>query len=438
MTPFDYIILVLALVMVYAWCIFPPVLSLIARTKSCHKVSADTAVPGEVPRVAVLIAAHNEEAVIRQRLENLFELSYPVERMQILIGVDGSSDTTASVAREFAAVHEAVKVIEYKENRGKIAVLKDLVDLCVGGREGGGESTPNAQRPTSNAQHSGSPTHEEGSDEVPELLVFTDANTHFRRDALKRLVSHFRDPGVGGVCGRLVFTSVDPHSVPEVDMANPSSEGFYWDWETRIKESESRLDSCLGANGGIYAIRPELFWSEIPDNTIVDDFVIGMKVREQGARVVYDSAAVAYEELPEISHEWGRRVRIGAGAYQSLCFCRKCLLPVHGWFSWCFWSHKVLRWLSPHMLGIVVLLSVLQLCGLENSAAVPVMGRATAAGALATLLLALAGVTAKKSRETSGLFRLTAHFVTMQLALLVGFFRFCRGNLKGRWRRTER
>ncbi|MDP6527035.1 MAG: glycosyltransferase, partial [Kiritimatiellia bacterium] len=259
MTPFDYIILVLALVMVYAWCIFPPVLSLIARTKSCHKVSADTAVPGEVPRVAVLIAAHNEEAVIRQRLENLFGLDYPAERMQVLIGVDGASDATASVARESAADQESVKLVEYEENRGKIAVLKDLVWLCVGGGEGegGGESTPNAQRPTSDAQRV------ECGDACPELLVFTDANTHFRQDALRRLVGHFRDPGVGGVCGRLVFTSVDPHSVPEVDMANPSSEGFYWDWETRMKESESRLDSCLGANGGIYAIRPELFWSEI-------------------------------------------------------------------------------------------------------------------------------------------------------------------------------
>ena len=431
MTPFDYIILALALVMVYAWCVYPPVLALMAKVKSRRKEALDTADSGRLPRVAVLIAAHNEEAVIRQRLENLSGLDYPVESVAVLVGVDGSSDATASVAREFAAGSGFVKVIEYEKNRGKIAVLKDLVASCTGGGEGRG-TTPNVQRPTSNAQEL------ECSSFVPELLVFTDANTYFRRDALRRLVSHFREPGVGGVCGRLIFTSVDPASVPEVEMANPNSEGFYWDWETRMKENESSLDSCLGANGGIYAIRPELFWTDIPDNTVIDDFVIGMKVREQGARVLYDPGAVAYEELPEISHEWGRRVRIGAGAYQSLCLCRKSLLPVHGWFSWCFWSHKVLRWLSPHMLGIVVLLSVLQLFGIERSEAVPVMGKATAVGALATLLLALAGIIAGKSREASGLFRLTAHFVTMQLALLAGFFRFCRGNLQGKWGRTPR
>jgi cellulose synthase/poly-beta-1,6-N-acetylglucosamine synthase-like glycosyltransferase len=221
-------------------------------------------------------------------------------------------------------------------------------------------------------------------------------------------------------------------------MANPSSEGFYWDWETRMKENESHLDSCLGANGGIYAIRPELFWPEVPDNTIIDDFVIGMKVREQGSRVVYDPDALAYEELPQVSHEWARRVRIGSGAYQSLCLCRRCMLTGYGWFSWCFWSHKVLRWFSPHILGTIVMLAVLQLCGIENTDAMPVMGKATSAGALAALLLAFGGVATRNSSKSSILFRLTAHFVTMQLALLVGFCRFCRGNLQGRWDRTPR
>jgi len=407
MTPFDHIIIGIAFVLIYAWCVYPPLLALLAGKRSRHRTSVEHLPSSDLPRIAVLIAAHNEEKVIGQRLANLFDQEYPHERLKVFVGVDGSSDATAAIAREFAAGNDAIEVHEYEMNRGKVAVLKDLVASC-------------------------------SKTDPPELLVFSDANTYFKRDALSRLIGHFSDPVVGGVCGRLVFTSEDPHVTAETPSENPSSEGFYWDWETRMKEAESRLDSCLGANGGIYAIRPEFFWGEIPDNTIIDDFVIGMKVREQGARVIFDQDAIAYEELPDISHEWGRRVRIGAGAYQSLLYCWKCMLPGKGLFSWCFWSHKVLRWLNPHMLGVVIVLAVLQLCGVGVGGSVPVMGKATVAGALATLLLAFAGVITEKSRETSGLFRLTAHFVTMQLALLFGFFRFCRGDLQGRWGRTPR
>ena len=117
----------------------------------------------------------------------------------------------------------------------------------------------------------------------------------FRPDALRQLARHFDDATIGGVCGRLVFVKPGEQ--------NPDAEGSYWSFETKLKLLESALGSCLGANGAIYAIRPALWWNELPSNTIVDDFVIGMKVREYGARLLRQCAEPL--QVYEI-HRWVR------------------------------------------------------------------------------------------------------------------------------------
>ena len=303
----------------------------------------------------------------------------------------------------------------------------------------------------------------------PPILVFTDANTHFRPDALRQLVSHFEDPDVGGVCGRLIFK---PPNTPTLQHSNipipPSPEGSYWDWETKLKVAESALDSCIGANGAIYAMRAELFWREIPNNTLIDDFVFGVKVREQGFRMVYEPNAVAEEDLPDVADEWTRRVRIGAGAYQALSLCRRALLPLplespsphespnHRItesslsFPWMFWSHKVLRWFTPHMLLALLILSIsstlssaLHCAQFSNT---PTLQHSiTPLLQSLPLLFFLAGGIARLLRNTNWAnlsllrpLRLLDHFLTMQAALFAGFLRYCRGGLKGQWTRTPR
>jgi len=398
--------------------------------------------------------------------------------IQVFVGIDGSTDRTAEIAREFAASHRNVHVLEFKERRGKVAVLKDLVEEsktvscglwsvdCKQGIVDGehlagdkGQSTANSQQSTSS------------------ILVFTDANTMFRPDALERLLVHFSDPHTGGVCGRLIFVEEmddrgqrteargqrpdDRGQRPEGRGQTPEdrgqttdnrqqttdhsrqtarspSEGFYWRWETQLKVMESRLDSCLGANGAIYALRSELFWREIPENTVVDDLVIGMKVREQGGRFIYEPEALAEEEYPAEKAEWRRRVRIGAGDYQALVLCGKCLLPKYREFAWMFWSHKVLRWFTPHM----AVLSVV--CGLwavvRNGVFVwHGLPLAIVTGIAGLLVSAFVGrVLPQSSGLATGFFRMCAHFVVMQSALFAGFLLFCKGNLRGSWERTPR
>ena len=511
------IILLLIALLVYTWIVYPLLLALFSRGRRLNRTPQSTSPESaNVPRsVEVLIAAHNEEAHIEQRLQNLLDTANPLaapapstinhqpSTISVHLGCDACTDRTVEIASAFAREHANVHVHDFEQRRGKCAVIKDLVRISGSGV---GDSREEAQRCTeeenrtidrqgNQGERGGSPAFSPLS---TDLLVFTDANTVFATDALEKLLRPFADPGIGGVCGRLVLAardSRDPdnacalstaHRPPSTVHRPPSTaESAYWNLETWMKERESSLDSCLGANGAIYAIRRELFWKDIPDNTIIDDFVIGMKVREQGCRMVYEPAAVAEEELPEQKDEWRRRVRIGAGDYQALALCRRSLLPlalsaplrgstldgqdsrekaqearntrtsgfrsqvsglksqVSGLiphpsslsFPWFFWSHKVLRWFTPHALVLLLATAAWHgaLCwvsGVGCRVSLAIVGGYTLAAllALATRVLPF----------RPGPLRAVDHFVTMQAALFAGFVRFCCGRLSGHWSRTPR
>ncbi len=333
------------------------------------------------PTVSILLSAYNEEKHIENRIRNLIELDYPQNKISICIGIDGSTDRTAEIAKNWVSKIQGLKVYAFSQRRGKMAVLKELVEQ-----------------------------------NRSEILVFTDANTAFKPDALKKLVIHFQDPSVGGVCGRLL-------------LLGEKEESFYWRMENHLKRMESSLDSCLGANGAIYAIRRDLFWSGIPDNTIVDDFVIGMKVREQRKRVLYETEAIAEEELPATPDEWARRIRIGAGDYQALMLCRKCLLPSYKKFAWMFWSHKVFRWFTPQIFLMLLVCSFALLIyyyfwGNLHLYPFEMMARFGSCLMIAILLCALIGRLLKNVSFSTGkilrLLRLCDHFFTMQVSTSFG------------------
>ena len=408
-------VLLLILVMgmlVYGWIVYPAMLLLSGEGRVAERSAPPTVGDGDVPSIAIIFSAHNEESVILKRLENLAALDYPSDHIQVFVGIDGGTDRTAGIALEWAKTNPNVHVIVSPKNHGKTAMLKKLVES----RESRVES------PKSKVQSRKSKVQSQESE--VSLLVFTDANTFFAPDALRHLVSSFGDPKIGGVCGRLIFLD---------DAGTETRENLYWRVETLLKMEESRLDSCLGANGAIYAIRPELFWSEIPDSTIIDDFVIGMKVREQGFRMVYEPQAMAYEQTPAlIADEWRRRVRIGAGAFQALAHCCVCLSPRYGKFALFFWSHKILRWFTPHLM---ILLAVVATVILVNGTGTVVTGAAgiLAAGAGFVLLAVMGRLIGPSSR-----LKAFEYFLSMQTALFAGFLRYCRGGLKGTWERTER
>lgn len=394
------LVLACLLVMAYTWLLYPCLLGIVSTVGEHPAPGAE-----RYPTVGVLFSAHNEEDHVRARIENLLALDYPADHVRIYAGADGCTDGTVDVLQELALIHPALHVEVAERCGGKIAMLKRLA----------GQSRE-------------------------ELLLFTDANTTFEPDAVMQMVQHVRDPTVGGVCGRLVLHDGEGHE---------TDEGLYWRWESRMKARESRIDSCLGANGAIYCLRRPLFWDEIPDNTIVDDLVVGMKVRERGFRMLYEPTAVAHEELPaRVRDEWARRVRIGAGDYQALGLCRRCLGPLYGAFAWMFWSHKVLRWYTPH-LAVVALLAALGAVAPSLGAPPEALFRAClaqaplATGVLCAAVAALVGAGLGRilRRVRVGFFaplRWCDYFVTMQAALLVGYVRYRRGGLSGAWQRTAR
>jgi biofilm PGA synthesis N-glycosyltransferase PgaC len=361
---------------VYSYAIYPLLLALApARRREPLRE------PSTWPSVSVLISVYNEEKHIAQRIENLLALDYPHDKLEILIGSDGSTDRTNELVEAFPDAR--VTLHAFEQRGGKPGVLNRLVPQARG-----------------------------------ELLVFSDANAMFSPDALRKLTRHFAEPHIGGVCGRLVLHG--EHS--ETD------EGPYWKLETYLKTRESAMDSCLGANGAIYAIRKSC-WPGIPDNTFVDDFVIGMRIREQGVRVIYDTEAVATEELPQsIGHEMTRRIRIGAGDFQALFLCWRSLLPWRGFHSIAFWSHKVLRWFAPFLM-IAALISN-----------VPLVSHPFFAVLLALQLvfytLALVGTFMRRRKMV--VFSAPHYFVIINLALLFGFFRFITGTQQVAWKRTVR
>ncbi len=403
--------IIIVLVLAYTWLVYPFVIRKLAGRRPVRE-PAQPATDESLPRAAVLLSAHEEEATIAARLENLLELDYPFEKLRIFVGIDGGSDNTGRIAEYFAKKHRRVHSLISPENRGKSAMLKDLVSMA------------------------------EAREPDTEILAFTDANVFFHQNALRLMAHRFADPYTGGVCGRLVLTT---------PKGSFSQESAYWKWETRMKLAESGMDSCLGANGAIYAIRKGVFWEQLPANTVVDDFVIGMKVRESGLKMVFEPAAVAEEEAPgRIRQEWSRRVRIGSGDYQALVLCRACLLPRFGKFAFMFWSHKVLRWFTPHLFIVLLILSGIaivfapgQVLWSDFSMVVrnPAWGPHFVILLLFLVLVICAGIgrlAARLPLPGKRLFAMCDHFVSMQAALFAGFIRFCTGRLSGTWQRTSR
>ncbi len=393
MTLVDLALIAVHSIIVYSWIVFPVLLALLRprhRPRSGNQMQADT------PQLAIVLSAYEEESCIADRIRNLLEQDYPAGKWVAYIGVDGSKDRTGSEALAAAAGHNAIRVFVFSENRGKVAVLKDLVARAKA-------ATP-----------------------APEMLVFTDANTFYAGDAVRQLCAPFSDPTVGGVCGKLSFKK---------GAGGETEENVYWRIENWLKARESALDSCLGANGAIYAIRTSLFWDEIPANTIIDDFVIGMKVREKNYRLVYEPRALAVEALPlRIADEWTRRVRIGAGDFQALRLCARCLTPSFGAFAWLFWSHKVMRWFTPHLALAGAILALVGAFCYRTPIAVLFLALYAAFG----IATAIGRQQFVRGGRIMQIFRGLQYLAAMQAAIFAGFLRFCQGNLEGRWQRSER
>jgi cellulose synthase/poly-beta-1,6-N-acetylglucosamine synthase-like glycosyltransferase len=341
-------------------------------------------------------------------------LDYPADLLRVVVASDGSSDATAEIVAGFK--DPMVRLLHYDERRGKASLLNSAIAdtrqekgtdaFCRNGPEGAAHKSRQ------------SPYPENGG----EILVLSDANTEYQPDAIRKLVRWFADPKVGAVCGRLVLT--DPVGGKNVDS-------LYWRYETFLKRCEGSLGALLGANGAIYAVRRSMY-VPIPDNTIVDDFVIPLlsKLRHKG-RIIYDPEAIGIEETPPtIGNEFHRRVRIGTGAYQSVPILWRLLSPQYGWTAFAFFSHKIMRWMVPFCLLGMLVANVLLLD--------QPLFQAILALQVGVYAISLAGGHLRGRGAAIKVARALAMFVGMNMALLVGFWRWVSSPQTGAWHRTSR
>lgn len=367
----------------YSYVVYPLLLKLL--TSGLDHPEVPIPPPDRLPSVSVLVAAHNEEQFIEKKVRNTVASSYPQDRLEVVVASDGSSDRTADLVKNLDCPR--VRLFDYSERRGKSTVLNSTIPELSG-----------------------------------EIVVLSDANTLFEPEAISRLVRWFTDPTVSTVCGRLVLT--DPATGQNVDS-------LYWRYETFLKKKEALLGALLGANGAIYAIRRTRY-IPIPNNTIVDDFVIPLLSKlHHGGRIVYDETAVAFEETPPaIGSEFRRRARIGTGGYQSLAILWRLLDIRYGWTAFAFFSHKVLRWVAPFLL-IGAFVSNLLLLG-EPFYVWTMLGQ------IAFYIVSFVGVGVRGRGLPFKLLRLAGMFTSMNAALFVGFLRWLVLPQKGTWQRTAR
>lgn len=272
-----------------------------------------------LPSVSILISAFNEEKVIAERIGNIKSLEYDFNRVELIIGSDCSSDKTNEILNQKSHENSWVRTQIFSIRRGKAAVLNDLAHLAKN-----------------------------------EILVFTDANTKFEKDALLQLVYKFSDEKVGGVCGRLVLEE------PANDFDKTNRERLYWKYETQLKKLEGELGILIAANGGIYAIRKELFTKFPVDEAVTDDLYQTLAVLNRGYNFIYAFDAVASEDVSkEIITEFRRKIRFAATNFQTLKFFKGLLFRKKLILSYALWSHKVIRWFVPLILMLLFVTNIL-------------------------------------------------------------------------------
>jgi cellulose synthase/poly-beta-1,6-N-acetylglucosamine synthase-like glycosyltransferase len=339
------------------------------------------AMSGEQPMISIIIAAHNEEAGIEAKLRNLLASKYPRERMEILVGSDGSSDRTEAIVRPLAA--EGVGLISFPQHQGKSAIQNRLVAAASGS-----------------------------------ILVFTDADCLLSPDALNRLVENFRDPRIGLVTGR-------PAYLNRADTQITANESIYLDYETWLREQESALGILAMASGSLFAVRRSL-WKSL-DRHVGDDFALPLHVARSGFRNILEICAIATTHLTQNTPSAMLRlkVRIVSKDFRALLAQPALLNPFRaGRLALGLWSHKILRWFVPYFLIATFVTSV-------TLSAQPVF-RAIAALQCAFYVIALAGLLQRRV-EFRAPWSIPASFCLVNLAALLGTLKCFAGHTSGQW-----
>jgi cellulose synthase/poly-beta-1,6-N-acetylglucosamine synthase-like glycosyltransferase len=362
---------------IYAYLGYPLLLVIASRLRSLPVRKAEI-----WPRVTVIITAYNEENALARKLDNTLSLDYPKDLLEIIVASDCSTDQTDEIVRSFES--QGVRLHRQPNRFGKTSAQNAAVEKASG-----------------------------------EIIIFSDATTLYERDVLKVMVPSFADPGVGCVAGRLVY--VDPSRTTVGQGARS-----YWGYESFLKRHESRVCSLIGASGCLYAVRRSAYVPMYDE--ACSDFLIATKMMEQDLRAVYEPLAICFEETNrQPSKELQMRVRVITQTFTDLWRHRGMMNPLRsGFYAIQLISHKVLRYLVPFFLVIMVLCSAIL-------AWQSVFHFSVLTAVMVFAMLVLVAWRIELANMSTSVLTLPYYFVLANLASMLAVYKFLTGERYARW-----
>ncbi len=345
------------------------------------------------PEVCMFVAAYNEKEYVDDKVNNHLTTRYPQEKIQHIWVTDGSDDGTPDALNRYPQI----EVYHRPERGGKIGAINRGMQFV----------------------------------KAP-IVIFSDANTSLSRDAVRIMTGFFADHKVGCVAGEKRIIMGDK------EQAASAGEGIYWKYESTLKKWDAELYSVVGAAGELFAIRRELF-EEVEKDTLLDDFMISLRIASKGYTIKYSPDAYAIEtSSANVREELKRKVRIAAGGIQSIIRLKHLLNPFrYGTLSFQYISHRVLRWtLSPALLPLIFLLNLL-LAGQEGFFN-PGTYNLLMLLQILFYLSAMAGAWLENRKIRFKLLFVPYYFFVMNFAVFLGFIRYFKGRQSVNWERAKR
>ena len=380
---------ILLFVIFYTYIGYGIVLYILVRIKRFFNKKNDVfLIDDQLPEVTLLVAAYNEEDYVKAKVENTLQLNYPATKLHQIWVTDGSNDKTPELLKAYTQV----QVLHLPERNGKIAAMNRAVKFV---------KTP--------------------------IVVFSDANTMLGVDSVLRIAQMFANPKVGCVSGeKRIFNAAE-------EAASAAGEGIYWKYESALKRWDAELCSAVGAAGELFAIRTELF-NEVEPDTLLDDFIISLRVAMQGYKIDYDPEAYAIESASSnVREELKRKIRIAAGGIQSVIR----LYPLmnifkYGMLSFQYISHRVLRWtITPLCLIAVLVLNIILAFDSATFMIILILQGLF-------YIFALTGRMLENKKMKVKIFFIPYYFFIMNYAVFMGFGRYLRKSQSVNWERAKR
>lgn len=350
--------------------------------------------PTFLPKVTLAIPAYNEISCIEAKLKNTFSLDYPSDKLEVLFITEGSNDGTSEYILSLLSTFPTMKMIGGDTRRGKIEAMNMAVKTI---------DSP--------------------------IVIFTDSNTRLNNQVIKNIVRHFQDPVVGAVAGEKRIETEGS------EAAAGAGEGLYWKYESFLKRLDTKLYSVVGAAGELFAVRTQLF-GEVEKDTLLDDFMVSLRIAADGYRVIYEPDAYASERPSfSIQDEMKRKVRISSGGFQSIArlgFLWN--IFKYGLLSFQYVSHRAMRWaVAPFCLPLIFI-SNLTLIITEPRSIYQLFMIAQ----IAFYSLAIIGYFLENKKIRIKLLFVPFYFSFMNYCAIKGYLRYRNGLTSGIWEKVKR